>query len=48
MISVTDGSDPPVEYHRSGSAVSRMSVDQIDEAWLRGARLERALGRALA
>lgn len=35
---VEDGSDPPVEYHRKGSAASRMTVDQLDEAWLRGAR----------
>lgn len=35
---VTDGSDPPVEYHRKGSAASRMRVEEIDEAWLRGAR----------
>jgi 2-dehydro-3-deoxygluconokinase len=35
---VTDGSDPPVEYHRTGSAASRMTVDQLDEAWLLHAR----------
>lgn len=35
---VTDGSDPPVEYHRKGSAASRMKVDQLDEAWLADAR----------
>jgi 2-dehydro-3-deoxygluconokinase len=35
---VTDGSDPPVEYHRKGSAASQMTVAQLDEAWLRGAR----------
>jgi sugar/nucleoside kinase (ribokinase family) len=35
---VTDGSDPPVEYHRSGSAASRMTVADLDENWLRSAR----------
>jgi sugar/nucleoside kinase (ribokinase family) len=35
---VTDGSDPPVEYHRQGSAASRMTLAQLDEAWLRSAR----------
>ena len=35
---VTDGSDPPVEYHRKGSAASHMGVADIDEAWLLGAR----------
>ncbi|HWL27523.1 MAG TPA: sugar kinase [Burkholderiaceae bacterium] len=35
---VTDGSDPPVEYHRRGSAASQMQLADIDEAWLRGAR----------
>ena len=35
---VTDGSDPPVEYHRQGSAASRMTTTHLDEAWLRSAR----------
>ncbi len=35
---VEDGSDPPVEYHRKGSAASQMQPEDIDEAWLRGAR----------
>lgn len=35
---VSDGSDPPVEYHRKGSAASRMTLAQLDEAWLLGAR----------
>lgn len=35
---VTDGSDPPVEYHRKGSAASQMQLADIDEAWLCGAR----------
>ena len=35
---VTDGSDPPVEYHRKGSAASRMQPADIDETWLRSAR----------
>ena len=41
---VTDGSDPPVEYHRKGSAASRMGVEDIDEAWLRSARHLHATG----
>ncbi len=35
---VTDGSDPPIEYHRKGSAASQMQVSEIDEPWLRSAR----------
>ncbi len=35
---VEDGSDPPVEYHRKGSAASQMQPEEIDEAWLCGAR----------
>lgn len=35
---VMDGSDPPIEYHRKGSAASQMRVEDIDEAWLCGAR----------
>ncbi len=35
---VDDASDPPVEYHRKGSAASRMGAAQLDEAWLLGAR----------
>jgi 2-dehydro-3-deoxygluconokinase len=35
---VSDGSDPPVEYHRKGSAASQMQPDDIDQAWLRSAR----------
>ncbi|PLC51258.1 2-dehydro-3-deoxygluconokinase [Pollutimonas subterranea] len=35
---VTDGSDPPIEYHRKGSAASQMQVSDVDEAWLCGAR----------
>ncbi len=41
---VTDGSDPPVEYHRKGSAASHMGVVDIDEAWLRSARHLHATG----
>jgi 2-dehydro-3-deoxygluconokinase len=41
---VSDGSDPPVEYHRKGSAASHMSVSDIDEAWLLGARHLHATG----
>ncbi len=35
---VTDGSDPPIEYHRKGSAASHMGPADIDEPWLRSAR----------
>ena len=31
---VDDGSDPPIEYHRKGSAASRLGPDEIDEAWI--------------
>ena len=41
---VTDGSDPPVEYHRRGSAASLMTLADIDEAWLRSARHLHATG----
>ena len=41
---VSDGSDPPVEYHRTGSAASRMGVADVDEAWLLGARHLHATG----
>ena len=41
---VSDGSDPPVEYHRKGSAASHMGVQDIDEAWLRSARHLHATG----
>ena len=41
---VTDGSDPPVEYHRKGSAASQMSVDDVDVEWLRSARHLHATG----
>jgi len=41
---VTDGSDPPVEYHRKGSAASRMGPQDIDDAWLRSARHLHATG----
>jgi 2-dehydro-3-deoxygluconokinase len=41
---VTDGSDPPVEYHRQGSAASHMGVTDIDAAWLTGARHLHATG----
>src|SRR3546814_17861732 len=35
---VTDGSDPPIEYHRKGSAASQMQIADIDQPWLCGAR----------
>ena len=41
---VTDGSDPPVEYHRKGSAASQMSAADIDQPWLLGARHLHATG----
>ena len=41
---VTDGSDPPVEYHRKGSAASHKAPADIDEAWLRSARHLHATG----
>ena len=41
---VTDGSDPPVEYHRKGSAASHMRPEDIDEAWLCSARHLHATG----
>jgi len=41
---VTDGSDPPVEYHRKGSAASRMGPDDVDAAWLASARHLHATG----
>lgn len=41
---VTDGSDPPVEYHRKGSAASTMGVDDIDAHWLLSARHLHATG----
>lgn len=41
---VDDGSDPPVEYHRKGSAASHMGVDDIDVDWLLSARHLHATG----
>lgn len=41
---VLDGSDPPVEYHRQGSAASHMCVDDIDRDWLLSARHLHATG----
>ncbi|MEJ8855358.1 sugar kinase [Variovorax robiniae] len=41
---VTDGSDPPVEYHRKGSAASQMGPADVDEDWLRSARHLHATG----
>lgn len=41
---VTDGSDPPVEYHRKGSAASQMRPEDIDVDWLCGARHLHATG----
>ena len=39
-----DGSDPPIEYHRSGSAASHMGPADVDAAWLRSARHLHATG----
>jgi 2-dehydro-3-deoxygluconokinase len=41
---VTDGSDPPVEYHRKGSAASQMGPADVDEGWVRSARHLHATG----
>ncbi len=41
---VTDGSDPPVEYHRKGSAASLIQPGDIDTAWLASARHLHATG----
>jgi dehydrogluconokinase len=35
---VDDGSDPPIEYHRKGSAASRLGPEHIDPAWIGSAR----------
>ena len=35
---VDDGSDPPIEYHRKGSAASHLGPDDIDAAWIASAR----------
>ncbi len=35
---VDDGTDPPIEYHRRGSAASQLTADDIDAAWLGRAR----------
>lgn len=42
--SVSDGSDPPIEYHRKGSAASQMGPDDIDRDWLLSARHLHATG----
>jgi 2-dehydro-3-deoxygluconokinase len=41
---VMDGSDPPVEYHRKGSAASHMGLADIDIPWLLSARHLHATG----
>lgn len=41
---VEDGSDPLVEYHRAGSAASRMALSDVDQAWLLRARHLHATG----
>jgi dehydrogluconokinase len=41
---VTDGSDPPVEYHRKGSAASHMGPGDVDVEWLKSARHLHATG----
>jgi 2-dehydro-3-deoxygluconokinase len=42
--SVDDGSDPPIEYHRRGSAASLMGPGDVDATWLRSARHLHATG----
>jgi sugar/nucleoside kinase (ribokinase family) len=41
---VDDGSDPPVEYHRKGSAASCIAPADIDAPWLASARHLHATG----
>jgi 2-dehydro-3-deoxygluconokinase len=41
---VNDGSDPPIEYHRKGSAASAMDASDVDLGWLRSARHLHATG----
>lgn len=41
---VADGSDPPVEYHRRGSAASYMGAGDMDLPWLLSARHLHATG----
>lgn len=41
---VLDDSDPPVEYHRKGSAASHIGVAEIDTPWLLSARHLHATG----
>jgi sugar/nucleoside kinase (ribokinase family) len=41
---VGDGGDPPVEYHRQGSAASRIAAADIDVEWLVSARHLHATG----
>jgi 2-dehydro-3-deoxygluconokinase len=41
---VAGGGDPPVEYHRKGSAASHFQADQIDVPWLGSARHLHATG----
>lgn len=41
---VAGGGDPPVEYHRQGSAASRFEPGQIDLPWLTAARHLHATG----
>jgi 2-dehydro-3-deoxygluconokinase len=41
---VDDGSDPPVEYHRKGSAASHVAPADIDVPWLTAARHLHATG----
>lgn len=41
---VDDGSDPPIEYHRKGSAASQMGPADLDLPWLTAARHLHATG----
>jgi sugar/nucleoside kinase (ribokinase family) len=40
----SDGSDPPIEYHRAGSAASHMGVADVDAHWLGSSRHLHATG----
>lgn len=41
---VAGGGDPPIEYHRQGSAASQFRPEQIDVSWMRSARHLHATG----
>lgn len=41
---LAEGGDPPVEYHRAGSAASQFQPEQVDATWLTSARHLHATG----